>query len=210
MAQSLTKGLILITASLGLIACSNASNTKASDWKTYTNKNSHFSFLYPNTLQPSTSFNKTYFSQALWSVSGQAISNNNQQHNIVELPIYNTNFNAPGLGDVFYHLLIRVGLSRNTTDIKNCTDTVYPSYLGKAKKTTINSIPFTVIPYQDGAMMKVMNASMYRTLHNKACYSLEIITYKTNVDLPKKQQAAVKKEKAIANQIVKSFNFTSD
>jgi hypothetical protein len=191
--------------SIGVLTMQSVNASSASKSEIYNNTLYNFSIQHPIHIVPQHQFASTYLSANVWTISAQIQKNNSQQHNVVEFPIYTTTFNAPNLGKAFYNLSLRIGVSTDKTDVQQCLNVESPGPTSNPKNITINDINFMEFSYSEGAMMKSLSANIYRTVHKNACYSIDAITYKTNVNLPKNVQSRVSQKNDVLNKMVQSF-----
>ncbi len=137
-------------------------------WCHYKNSHYHFSLKYPCYIHPTTQFKRFYHLTDNWSAA--AIGPHKKgQVNIVSFPLTE----MEGKDGFYYAAAVRVGVSTNLNDIKNCYNVNMYYKNVPIKRINIRGITFKRFPMTDNGMMQVMQGQSYRLRKYNRCYALE-------------------------------------
>ncbi len=75
---------------------------------------------------------------------------------------------------------IRIGGSRSPAEVARCTQPPDSVRAGSARRVAIDGIPFTRFDAGDAAMSHYLDVRSYRTVHDGACYAIDLVVYGTN------------------------------
>jgi hypothetical protein len=78
---------------------------------------------------------------------------------------------------------IRIGASRSPEEVARCTKPPNATRAGGAGQVTINGIRFTRFDAGDAAMSHYLDVRSYRTVHEGACYAIDLLVYGTNPEV---------------------------
>jgi hypothetical protein len=118
---------------------------------------------------------------------------------------------VPGSNDVTA-AEIRIGASRAPEEVARCTkppDAVRAVGTGQA---TINGIRFTRFDAGDAAMSHYLDVRSYRTVHDGACYAIDLVVYGTNPEVYSPPATPpFTREQAFAQmrRVLQGFRFTA-
>lgn len=136
------------------------------------------SFDYPATLKLTPYFTQQYLFQNTWTVVSNA-PNNSKQKPWVELMIVNQQFKTQDLGMQTVLVSFRIASSTELANVHHCYQ---PKNVRTMPDKMIDGRIFKSFSFSDAAMMKVLNAMIYRYKKNKICYSVEILSAYPNAN----------------------------
>lgn len=157
-----------------------AKNTKpipfAAKDLTYTNFTYGFTFKYPKTTKPETSFRSFYILSNLWRANATPLYRGTPVLSFVVYRVDN-NTKYPKEYPLYYSAEVRLGVS---TDIANCyaKDDGYQNQ--KVVDVTFGGVTWKRFSFADAAMMQYKQGESYRTVHNKQCFVLEQVKTGSN------------------------------
>ena len=171
--------------------CVEGSNTLSDDISTFTDAGKTFSFSYPKTT----------------TLSGgdigytQSWSNNQTTLGLVLAKVEIPRESQPKTN--FSGATLSVGTSSDVTAVKDCTTTGTP--------VRINGTDFIKSSSSDAGAGNFYETTMYRTLRNNQCYSLEYTIHTTNIGNYSPDQGIVEYDKSSVTKtlesVVQSFRF---
>jgi hypothetical protein len=104
---------------------------------------------------------------------------------VVAIPVYRIDNNKDGVATgkpfpLYYDAEVRVGVSADATEVKNClaNDPGFTSQ--KTEDVTIDGVAFKKFSFQDAAMMQYVEGNSYRAVHNGKCYAIEQVRAGSN------------------------------
>jgi membrane-bound inhibitor of C-type lysozyme len=156
--------------------------TGAAPTTRYTNDTYGFSIEYPSDLTPETTFTKYYALGDAWRAQ---VTANPKGVPVVAIPVYRIDNNKDGIATgkpfpLYYDAEVRVGVSSDATEVKNCLANDPGFTTQKSENVTINGITFKKFSFQDAAMQQYVEGNSYRTVHNNKCYVVEQIRTGSN------------------------------
>ena len=163
------------------------------------------SFDYPSTLKPNSYFTQQYLFQNAWTVVSNA-PNNSKQKPWVELIIVNQQFKTQNLGMQTVLVSFRVASSTELANVHHCYQ---PKNARALPDKIIDGRTFKAFSFSDAAMMKALNAMIYRYKKNKTCYSMEILSAYPNANSTSVDQAVQQGNKTAQN-ILDSIRLSSN
>lgn len=178
--------------------------TQATNSKTYTNDKYWFSIDYPSTATIKDSFDIFYLLGNKWSANENI---NTTWQSIVS--IITSEIKQENSFPRYYSSQLRIWLSKDSTDIKNCTN------LPNSQSLTWKSIgwqKFAAYSLDDAAMMQYMWWISYRIIHNNTCFVIEKIkiwsSYQDETQTNNISQKTLDDYFAELDPIIDSFKFT--
>jgi hypothetical protein len=143
---------------------------------TYTNFNYGFTFKYPKTTKPQTSFSSFYILSNLWRANATPLYRGNPVLSFVVYRVDN-NTKYPKEYPLYYSAEVRLGVS---SDVTNCytKDDGYTNQ--KVVDVSFGGVSWKRFSFADAAMMQYKQGESYRTIHNKQCFVLEQIKTGSN------------------------------
>jgi hypothetical protein len=181
-----------------------ATNVSASGWDTYRNDDFAFRIKYPSFLKVSKSFSKSYLLNDQWSIANQKGNNDDQQYSVFEIELLDTSGRDKQGEPYYYKSFIRIGVSTNVDDVKNCE--TKPANLSLVKTVNIDQNNFTEFSFDDAAMTQFVDAKVFRKAERNRCYSIEYVQTGSNT----KYMPAFLKVKQVAPKIIGTFKFLSN
>jgi hypothetical protein len=139
--------------------------------KIYTNKEYGFSLSYPEYLTTMDKFQQFYHLPVSWSADATTKKLPGQKL-IISIPVASVHNKADGY---YFFAAVRVGVSTNPKDVKDCYK--LPEFLheSKATRVTINNQTYIVAAVLSAGMSQYSMGKTYRTVHDNKCYSLEYV-----------------------------------
>ncbi len=133
---------------------------------TYTNRQYSFTLQYPKDLAPADGGDT-------WSTAAAIEGGSRQGTAIVTITMVDISHDStkPYPYPLFFRAWVSVGVSPDTAD---CYNDIDHSVL---KDVTIGGLPFKVGSTGDAGMMKYMEVTSYRIIHDGACYAAEQVDY---------------------------------
>jgi len=78
---------------------------------------------------------------------------------------------------------IRIGASRAAAEVHRCTTPPSAVRPGSLATQRINGVTFTTFEAADAAMSHHLDVHAYRTVHNDACYTIDLVVFGVNPDV---------------------------
>jgi hypothetical protein len=180
---------------------------------TYDDTTYGFTFTYPKTITPETSFKKFYILSDTWRAEAADGENG---IGLVAFPVFRIDRGGVATGKpypLYYDAEVRIGVSNDPTVVKNCYKGD-PSYTTGQTETdvTINGVQFKKFDFGGAAMMQYMSGESYRTVHNGNCFAIEQIktgsSYRDETMAPGTPDEVLNGYYVEAGNLIQSFRFT--
>jgi hypothetical protein len=107
---------------------------------------------------------------------------------------------------------IRIGASRSPEEVARCTKPPDAARAGGIGQATINGIRFTRFDAGDAAMSHYLDVRSYRTVHDGACYAIDLVVYGTNPEVySPRATPPFTRQQAFAQmqRVLQDFRFTA-
>lgn len=107
---------------------------------------------------------------------------------------------------------IRVGASQSPEEVARCKKPPDAARAGGAGQATIDGIRFTRFDAGDAAMSHYLDVHSYRTVHDGACYAIDLVVYGTNPEVYSPPATPpFTREQAFAQmqRVLQGFRFTA-
>lgn len=107
---------------------------------------------------------------------------------------------------------IRIGASQSPEEVARCTKPPTAVRAGSVGQVTINGAHFTGFDAGDAAMSHFLDVRSYRTVHDGACYAIDLVVYGTNPQVYSPTATPpFTREQAFAQmqQVLQGFRFTA-
>lgn len=167
-------------------------------WCHYQNSLYHFSLKYPCYIHPTRQFKRFYHLTDNWSAAAVGLHKPGQV-NVVSFPLTE----IEGKDGFYYAAAVRMGVSTNPNDIKNCYHVNMYYKKSPIKHVNIHGTTFRRFPMTDNGMMQVMQGQSYRLLKRHRCYALEWVETGLN---SKEFYILSKRYQPMAQKVIYSFS----
>jgi hypothetical protein len=169
-----TAALVLL-AHLGMLGCSfppTAERSAASATRTFESTIYGFAITYPAGLEATSTFEGSYLESGGWKAS--AGPDEGEGTPVLALVM-------PGSDQITAGAL-RIGQSREAAGLASCTE-VPAAFADSAGRTVIDGTAFTIFDGRDAAMSHHLATKSYRTVHDGACYAIDVIVTGTSPEV---------------------------
>jgi hypothetical protein len=196
-----TAALVLL-AQLATPGCSSpqsAEDPAASATRTFESAVYGFAITYPAALEARASFEGSYLQDGEW----KAFAGPDEGEGTPVLALV-----MPG-SDRIAAGVLRIGQSREAAGLASCTK-VPSAFVDSAGRAVIDGVAFTTLDGADAAMSHHLATRSYRTVHDGACYAIDVIVTGTNpqvYDPPAIPPFTEADASAVLTPVVQGFRF---
>lgn len=172
--------LIVFACGLLLCACGKsqqdtdataavAPSISASDLQTLESAAFGFRLDYPHDWATRRDFKSSYLADGKWKTYAGSGSRGTPVAALV----------VPGSNDIT-HAELRIGVSRTPMEIRACSTPPSSARTGSVARQRINDADFATFEASDAAMSHSLEVHSYRTVHDGACYAIDLLVFGTN------------------------------
>lgn len=195
--------IVLSTAPLLLlVACHGGADhgTQKASQQTFKSADYGIAIAYPDDFKARKGFAGSYLQNGAWKTYAGPHSAGQP---IVSLVLADSN-------DVT-DAELRIGASRNKQAVAHCTRPPGSAVPGSEAETTLGGVTFKTFKARDAAMSHYLEVKSYRTVHDDACYAIDLLVYGTNpkvYDPPRKPPFTRKHAFSRLHTALQGFRFT--
>lgn len=128
-----------------------------------------FAIDYPAPLHATGDFHRSYFGNADWQAYARPDSHGEP---VVALVLPGSNRITAGE--------LRIGVSRDADAVAACTKLPQAARIGSQARASLGGVEFTSFQAGDAGMNHYMETRSYRTVHDGACYAIDLLVTGTN------------------------------
>ena len=176
----------------------------------YNNVKYGFSLEYPDKLIPQKTFKSFYHLSNKWRA--EIFTDNPKGVPVVSIPIFQIDNNTGVYKSypLYYDVEVRVGVSDDPSDVKNCLISTQES--ATSTIVTINGTDFWKFDLSNAGMMQYLKGYSYRTIHNNECFVMEQLatgsSYRESPNPNDISDNVLNSYFNSAGKIIESFKFT--
>lgn len=174
---------------------------------TYTHPGYGFQISYPSSFQATSTFIESYMLSSNWRSGAQSCVNYDihswytSGKNIVSFRVRNEKFTGEDNGAYTFTSDMRIGASDESREVRDCLVSSPTEQM--TGTVNLNGINFSTFKGGERALIHRVHHVSYRTLHNKMCYAIELVSTWQAYE----QEAWLAEDIKKFDEIVKSFRF---
>jgi hypothetical protein len=177
----------------------------------YDNIKYGFTFEYPDSLTPQSTFDTFYHLSNKWRA--EIFTENPKGVQIVSIPVFRIDNNSGIYKSypLYYSAEVRIGASSDSQDVNNCLLSS-PGNTTTSTDEIINGITFKKFPVENSGMMQYLHGFSYRVVHNSVCFAVEQLavgsSYRDATSSGDISETTLSGYFDESGEIIKTFKFT--
>jgi hypothetical protein len=164
-------GSTAVTIATSTPVQSSTAESIPNGWKIFTSPDYGFSIAYPKDYEASSTFASFYHVSNAWRQDIFEDADRTAGTEALSI-IADQKKNSPGEEQYYYDAELRIGVSSDPVQVKDC---LISSDATASSTATINGIKYAVYELPQVGMSQYADVTSYRTVHNNACYAIESI-----------------------------------